>query len=54
MLQVDGEDEMEAYVKSTGPLSVCLDASAWSSYKSGIVSACNTTVDHCVQVLIDR
>ena len=35
---------------STGPLSVCLAASTWSSYTMGIVSTCSTDVDHCVQV----
>jgi cathepsin F len=48
-----GEDKMESYMLSTGPLSVCLDASTWSSYTSGIVSAeaCGTDVDHCVQAV---
>ena len=45
------ETNMMNYVKSTGPLSVCLDASTWSTYVSGIVSMCGTTVDHCVQVV---
>jgi len=50
---LSGEDKMEAYMLSTGPLSVCLDASTWSSYTSGIVSAdaCGTDVDHCVQAV---
>ena len=48
---VKGETAMENYVLSTGPLSVCLDASDWSSYKSGIVTSCGTDVDHCVQVV---
>ena len=50
---LSGETEMESYVLSTGPLSVCLDASTWSSYQSGIVSAkaCGTDVDHCVQAV---
>ena len=41
------------YVLGTGPLSVCLDASTWSSYTSGIVTAaaCGTDVDHCVQAV---
>lgn len=47
---VRGESAMESYVLSTGPLSVCLDASNWSSYTGGIVSACGSDVDHCVQV----
>ena len=48
---VNGEDEMEDYVKSTGPLSICLAASSWSSYQSGVVSSCDKQVDHCVQVV---
>lgn len=48
---MDGEDDMETYVLTTGPLSVCLDASQWSSYTSGIVSSCGNDVDHCVQAV---
>lgn len=44
------EDAMKSYVLSTGTLSVCLDASEWATYDSGIVSSCGTDVDHCVQV----
>ena len=39
------------YVLSTGPLSVCLDASEWGSYTSGVMASCGTDVDHCVQVV---
>ena len=46
----DVESSMEDYVLSTGPLSVCLDASTWASYTGGIVSSCPTDVDHCVQI----
>jgi len=47
------EDTMIDYVLSTGPLSVCLDASTWYSYVSGILSAdsCGDDVDHCVQAV---
>lgn len=47
------ESNMASYVQATGPLSVCLDASTWSSYTSGIMSAatCGTSVDHCVQAV---
>jgi len=48
---INGEDDMEDYVKSTGPLSICLAASSWSSYQSGVVSSCDKQVDHCVQVV---
>jgi len=30
------------------PVSVCVDASTWSSYSSGIFSNCGTQLDHCV------
>jgi C1A family cysteine protease len=39
------------YVLAKGPLSICLAASTWSSYTSGIVSSCDKNVDHCVQVV---
>jgi len=48
---ISGESSMASYVQSTGPLSVCLDASSWSSYSSGILSVCGTSVDHCVQAV---
>ena len=44
------EAAMEAHVESTGPLSICIDASTWSSYTSGILSTCSDHVNHCVQV----
>jgi len=48
---INGESQMASYVESTGPLSVCLDANSWSSYKSGIMSSCGHQVDHCVQAV---
>jgi C1A family cysteine protease len=47
------ESNMAAYVQNTGPLSVCLDASTWSTYTGGTMSAatCGTSVDHCVQAV---
>lgn len=34
------------------PLSICLDASTWSSYTGGILSSnCGSTLDHCVQLV---
>jgi len=32
-----------------GPLSLCLAASSWQSYRGGILSKCDNQVDHCVQ-----
>jgi len=48
---VADEDDMESYMLGTGPMSICLAASTWSSYTSGIVSTCDKNVDHCVQVV---
>lgn len=48
------ESRMLDYVLSTGPLSICLVASTWDSYVSGVLSACPNDaddVDHCVQVV---
>lgn len=45
------ESTMASYVGSTGPLSVCVDASRWSTYTGGIMSTCGTSVDHCVQAV---
>jgi hypothetical protein len=46
-----GESAMATYVSGTGPLSVCVDAEEWSSYTSGVLSTCGTSVDHCVQAV---
>jgi len=48
---VKGESAMATHVQSTGPLSVCLDASTWNSYKSGIVTTCGKSVNHAVQAV---
>jgi C1A family cysteine protease len=45
------ESSMASHVQTTGPLSVCIDATTWNSYKSGIMSVCGTSVDHCVQAV---
>lgn len=45
------ETVMKRYVGSTGPLSVCVAAGTWQSYKSGILTSCDKRVDHCVQVV---
>ena len=49
--KVVGESAMQDYVMSTGPLSVCLDATGWETYQGGIMSACGDAVNHCVQVV---
>jgi C1A family cysteine protease len=45
------EANMASYMQSTGPLSVCVDASSWNSYKGGIMTQCGNRVDHCVQAV---
>ena len=45
------ESTMAAYVSSTGPLSIVVDASEWSSYTGGILSTCGQSLDHAVQVV---
>jgi C1A family cysteine protease len=45
------ESSMQSYVGSTGPLSVCVDANSWNSYRGGIMTSCGNNVDHCVQIV---
>ena len=50
---VGSEEDMVNYVRSTGPLSVCVSAEKWMTYKSGVLTYCgdHLPVDHCVQVV---
>jgi cathepsin F len=48
---ITDEDAMMSHIFSTGPISICLDASTWSSYVSGIITSCGLEVDHCVQAV---
>jgi C1A family cysteine protease len=48
--QIASEEDMVAYVSSTGPLSVCVDATEWQTYSYGVVTSCGTNVNHCVQI----
>jgi C1A family cysteine protease len=51
------EPMMRNYLGSTAPLSICVDASKWQNYKSGIMSPETCTknkkpqLDHCVQLV---
>jgi len=45
------ESAMAAYVSSTGPLSIVVDAEEWSTYTGGILSNCGTSLDHAVQAV---
>jgi len=48
---ISDESDMISHIFSTGPISICLDASTWSSYVSGIITTCGMEVDHCVQAV---
>jgi len=45
------ETNMASYVQATGPLSICVDASIWSTYTGGVVSACGSAINHAVQAV---
>jgi C1A family cysteine protease len=49
--RISGESNMAAYVQSTGPLSVCIDATTWNTYSSGVLKSCGRSVNHCVQAV---
>jgi C1A family cysteine protease len=48
---ITDEVSMMSHIFTTGPISICLDASTWSSYVSGIITNCGMEVDHCVQAV---
>jgi len=47
------ETAMVAYLVANGPISICVDASSWDSYKGGVMpaSSCGTSIDHCVLIV---
>jgi len=45
-----GENNLQAALNN-GPVSVCLAADAFQSYRSGILKSCPGQVDHCVQAV---
>jgi C1A family cysteine protease len=49
--QIKGETNMANYMLDTGPLSVCVAAEVWNTYRSGILTTCPGGVDHCVQAV---
>jgi cathepsin F len=51
--QSNDESAIKSFVSSTGPPSICADASSWSSYTGGVVmgSQCGDQVDHCIQLV---
>jgi cysteine peptidase B len=46
------EDEMYTALVKYGPLSICADASSWSNYNGGVLTAdqCGSDVDHAIQL----
>jgi C1A family cysteine protease len=47
------ETVMQSFVYTTGPASICVDASSWQYYKDGVITksdGCGTALDHCVQL----
>jgi len=50
---ITGEANMIAATATVAPLSICVDASQWQFYKSGVMTAaqCGTSIDHCVQAV---
>jgi len=47
------ETTMQANLASISPMSICVDASSWQDYSSGVLlaSQCGNSVDHCVQAV---
>jgi len=47
------EKAMQAFTYTSGPPSVCVDASTWDSYRGGVYTRadCGTQLDHCVQIV---
>jgi len=43
------EAALQSFLQASGPPSVAVDASTWSSYRSGILTSCGSNVDHAVQ-----
>jgi len=47
---VSGETGLYKTASTHGPVSVCVDASSWYAYQSGVLTTCTSNVDHCVQL----
>jgi len=49
---LDGVESIKSSIATTGPVSICVDASNWSAYKSGVFSNCGgTNLNHAVSVV---
>jgi len=52
--QNDNETAMMAFTYNKGPPSICVDATIWQYYHSGVIttaSGCGTSLDHAVQLV---
>jgi len=45
------ETDIANYVKATGPVSIAIDATTWSSYTGGILTVCGDSINHAVQAV---
>jgi C1A family cysteine protease len=48
--QSENEGTMKQFAATTGPMSICVDASSWQFYQGGVLSNCGNQIDHCVQI----
>jgi len=49
--QSQNETAMQVAMMSSGPLSICVDASDWQNYNGGVIESCGDSLDHCVQAV---
>jgi C1A family cysteine protease len=47
---VNGESGLYTQLSTSGPASICVDASSWQTYSGGVLTDCGSDVDHCVQL----
>jgi len=45
------EGSLQSFLQNSGPPSVCVDASSWSSYEGGVLTSCGCNIDHAVQAV---
>jgi cathepsin L len=49
---LSGTESIKSALAATGPISICVDASNWSAYRSGVFSNCGTTtLNHAVTLV---
>jgi cathepsin L len=49
---LSGTESIKSALGTSGPISICIDASNWSAYKSGVFSSCGTTtLNHAVTLI---